>query len=276
MDRVDGSDEIYLIGCSRSVLDLTAADRERINRARCVLALNKFVYFRRIAGIMPTHVWFAEDHPPCPRILDDILADCRRNRLRNLTFILSRFYRFGLRQGGVRYAMAYVRRAIRRNRKAYWRLTHGPAGCHYEFVRRHDWMTGGSWAKSLDEPLYNLKTGFTSALNYLAIRYPGSTIQLVGTDFNTPGYFFEEEMRRLQLPWDDWSSAMQAEQGTHSAAIAYGGSTVFDGFPFIKEQLERSGIELTCNNPHSETVLQGLATYAPIGSTREVPGMIGI
>jgi hypothetical protein len=141
---------------------------------------------------------------------------------------------------------------------------HGPPGCRYEFVTRHDWLEGGRWATRIDEPLYSLRTAFTSALNYLAIRYPGSTIRLVGTDFNTPGYFFEEEMRRLRLPWDDWTAAMQSEHGTHSSAVTYGGSTVFDGFPYMREQLDQAGIQLTCNNPTSETVLRGLASYAPI------------
>jgi hypothetical protein len=269
MERTDGSDEIYLVGCSRSVLDLTQEERDRINRARCVLGLNKFIYFNKVAGIMPTHAWFTDDHPPSPRILKDIFTYCDRERLRQITFVLSTTYKGSLRVGAFRYNLARFRRRLRLRRRQNWFLLHGPAGCRYEFVTRHDWLEGGSWATSLDEPLYSYRTAFTSALNYLSIRYPGSTIQLVGTDLNTPGYFFEEEMRRQHLPWDDWSASIQAVHGTHSAAVVMDGSTVFDRFPDIKEQLDRAEIRLTCSNPTSEAVLRGLASYAPIVPTTE-------
>lgn len=266
MERTDSSGEIFLIGCSRSVLDLLPEERARINRARCVLGLNKFVYFRRIAGITPTHAWFADYHPPSPRILGDIFDACRRDGLRGLTFVLDACYEKRLRIGAIRYNAARVRRRLQLRLRRGWisPLMRAPSGCRYEFITRHDWLEGGRWATRIDEPLYSLRTAFTSALNYLAIRYPGSTISLVGTDFNTSGYFFEEEMRRMRLPWDDWTVAIQAERGIHSAAIEYGGSTVFDGFPYMKEQLGRAGVRLTCNNPTSETVLRGLASYAPI------------
>ncbi|MEW4571274.1 hypothetical protein AB1L88_25660 [Tautonia sp. JC769] len=268
MERTDGSGEIYLVGCSRSVLDLNQEERDRINRARCVVGLNKFVYFNKIAGIVPTHAWFTDDHPPSPRILKDIFTYCHREHLRRLTFVLSTGYERSLRVGALRYNLARVRRRLRLRRRKDWPLLHGPAGCRFEFVARHDWLEGGPWATSLDEPLYSFRTAFTSALNYLAIRYPGSTIRLVGTDFNTPGYFFEEEMRRQALPWDDWTAAMQIEHGTHSAAVTYDGATVFDKFPYIREQLDRAGVRLTCNNPDSEAVLRGLASFSPI-----VPGV---
>jgi hypothetical protein len=267
MVRRGGSEEVYLIGCSRSVLELTGAERDRINRARFVLGMNKFVYFHKIAGIVPTHAWFADIHPPSPRILEDIFAECRRDGLRGLTFILSPYYRSRLRVGPWRYHLARARRLARRRRGNYWDLMHAPAGSRFEYVRLHDWIEEGTWASRLDEPLYHLRTAFTAALNYMAIRFPGSTVRLVGADFNTPGYFFEEEMRRRRLPWDDWTSAMQAEQGKHTAAIEYNGRTVFDGFPYMKEQLDRAGVRLVCNNPTSETVLRGLASYEPI-----VPG----
>ncbi|WP_169981015.1 hypothetical protein [Tautonia rosea] len=266
MDRIDGSDEIYLIGCSRSVLDLTPAECARINRARCVMGLNKFIYFHKIANILPTHVWFTDYHPPSPRILGDIFAACRRDGLRGLTFVLDACYQKCLRVGVFRYHAARVRRRLRLRRSRNWPLMLAPASCRYEFVTRHDWLEGGCWATRIDEPLYSLRTAFTSALNYLAIQYPGSTIRLVGTDFNTRGYFFDEEMLRLALPWDDWTASMQSQHGTHSASIEYNGATVFDGFPYMREHLNQAGIRLTCNNPDSEPVVRGLASYAPIGS----------
>lgn len=266
MERANGSGsgDVYLIGCSRSVLDLTDEERARINRSRFVLGMNKFVYFHKIAGIVPTHVWFAEDHDPTPRILDDIFAYCRRERMRGLTFVLGSLFRRRVRAGALRYNLARVRRKLRWDRSRNWSLMHAPAGCSYEYVTRNDWMEGGRWATRLDEPMYHLRTAFTAALNYLAVRHPGGTIRLVGTDFNTGGYFFGDEMKRQGLAWDDWTTAVQAEQGKHTAAIEYGGRTVFDGFPYMKDQLDRAGIRLVCNNPTSETVLRGLATYAPI------------
>jgi hypothetical protein len=96
--------------------------------------------------------------------------------------------------------------------------------------------------------------------------FPGSHVRLVGTDFNSDGYFFQEHMDRYRGRWDDWTTAAQVEHGRHFAAIAHEGKTVFDAFPYMREQIDLAGIQLTCPNADSEVVRRGLAEFLPIGS----------
>jgi hypothetical protein len=255
------TDGIYLLGCGRSILDLSVAEREAIQRSRCVLALNKFILFHDVARITPTHVWFAEDHWPAPVVLRDIFAHCRRHRLKDLTFIVSPGIG-AFHESPVRYARARVGRALRRFRgKPHWESYLVPRNSRFESVTKNDWLTGGAWATSPGQPLFHLRTSFTCALNYLALNYPGAHIRLIGTDFNSDGYFFQEQMRRFQGRWDDWTTAAQKEHKRHFAAIEHEGKTVFDAFPYMREQLDRAGIRLSCPNPDSEIVRRGLAEH---------------
>ncbi|WP_158633554.1 hypothetical protein [Tautonia sociabilis] len=257
-------EDVFLLGCGRSVLDLSDADRAAISRSRCVLALNKFILFHDVARITPTHVWFTEDHWPGPRVLRDIFAHCRRNRLEGLTFIITPQPR-----------IFHDRRlTYTRARLGYtWRNALGrkmlepflpPPRSRLERVERHFWLDGGSWATEPGQPLFHLRTSFTCALNYLAVTHPGAHIHLIGTDFNSGGYFFEERMARFRGRWDDWTTSTQREQGRHFATIPHEGKTVFDAFPYMREQLDRAGVRVSCPNKESGVVRQGLADYEPI------------
>jgi hypothetical protein len=262
--RGQAEDDIYLLGCGRSILDLTEAERARIARSRCVLALNKFVLFHDVAKIRPTHVWFAEDHWPAPLVLGDIFAHCRRHRLEGLTFILSPGFG-GLHESPLSHARAAVGRVLRRAvGRRYWNSYLVPCGSRFEVVTKNFWLGGGEWATEPGQPLFHLRTSFTCALNYLAVNHPGSHIRLVGTDFNSDGYFFQDRMHRYQGRWDDWTTSIQKEHKQHFAAIEHEGKTVFDAFPYMREQLDRAGIRLSCPNPSSEVVRRQLAVHESI------------
>ena len=265
------ADEVFLLGSGRSVLDLDPEEVAYINRSRCVLALNKFVLYHDVIGIVPTHIWFTEIHHPGPAILRYIVRYCRRQGLEGLTFIV-------IRAGGTFYdsPLAYWKdRLIQGMRRLdTWQIHLLPPRSRVEVVRLHHWLRGGEWAASLDQPLFHLRTSFTCALNYLAVKYPGSTIKLVGTDFNTPGYFFDEQIGRHNLDFSDWTTRVQAEHRTHFAVVEHEGRTVIDAFPYMRRQLDLTRNRLLCPNPESEVVLRGLASYGPIipGRDRDLTG----
>jgi hypothetical protein len=259
-------DEVFLLGCSRSMLELTAEEVGYINRARCVLALNKFVLYHDVVGIVPTHVWFTEVHHPGPEILRHILRYCRRVGLDRITFVVLPRGTFQPRP------IAYWKDVLIRKARGLhtWQIYRIPRRSGVEFVTLNHYLEGGDWAVSLDQPLFHLRTSFTCALNYLAIQYPGTTIKLVGTDFNTHGYFFDEQISRHKIDFSDWTTPIQDEHKRHFAAVEHGGSTVFDAFPVIKENVHANNCRLVCNNPGSEVVRRGLASFEPIipGSSR--------
>ena len=260
--------EVFILGSGRSINDLTPEEVAHINRAEVSIALNKFAIFHEVAGIVPTHVWFTEYHWPVERVLNHIFRVCARDRLEGLTFVLVDGQQITYHPN----LLSHAKARLRRWRKGYddWSIALAPRrwrrrlGWRFEFVRRSHPLTGTDWASSLDEPLYNHRVSFSSVLNYVTIRYPGATARLVGVDFNSPGYFFQEELDRMKPDWDDWSTQVQAAHGKHMAAIPHMGGTLFDKFPFIREQLDRAGVRVTCPNPNSAAITEGLAEYEPI------------
>jgi len=261
---------VVLMGSGRSVADLRPEETAALQRADCIIGLNKYIFFYDIAGIRPTHVWFTEDHPPGPAILAEIFRFCRRNRLHGLTFILKRGV--GSLHSNFDLPRYWKRRLSKRlKRLDRWQVYRLPPGARVDLVRRHDWLEGGDWANSLDEKLFHLRTSFTCALNYVSVRYPGSLLRLVGTDFNSPGYFFEGHLDRIRVDATDWTTTAQRQAKTHFAAIEHQGTTVFDAFPYMKECLDKNGVRVVCANPESEVVRRGLAEFEPVLETRLEP-----
>lgn len=285
----DGREDVYLLGCGQSVLDLTTEEVECINRAPVRLALNKFVAFHKVAGIVPTHVWFTEDHNDTYRILQYIFDVCERDDLENLTFVMGRHtgqvFSWRARYWAERVRRSAYYRILRRLSPRrfpaipHWNMLMAPAagrlGWQFERVDRTNEVFGPMvWATSIEQPLFHHRTAFTAGLNYLSVKWPKATIRLVGTDFNGYGYFFDEEAQRRGIQWHDFTSSLQAERQAHFAtipdAIQERPGTVFDVFPFMRKSIENQGGSIACNNPASATIQHGLADYAPIPTASRV------
>lgn len=261
------NDEVYLLGCGRSMLDVSSVMVDRVNRAKCVIALNKYAAFYNVVGIVPTHIWFTEIHPPSHRVLGYIFKRCRRDKLHGLTFITSPRVRWYAHRTLWSYWRTRLLTTIRSKGPSHAWLV--PNDAEFEYITHTDWLEGGQWARSLDEPLYQYRTSFTSALNYIGIRYPDHTVRLLGTDFNSDGYFFDRELAELDVDWDDWSAPVQREQKCHSAITQEQGVPVTDKFLYVREQLEHAGVRLLCPNRDSVVVSKGLAEYEPMDVTQD-------
>jgi hypothetical protein len=272
--------DVILLGSGRSVLDLGPGQLAHLRGARCVLALNKYLAVHDLLGVVPTHVLFLDLHPPAPEVLVALFRVCARDGLRDVTFVLNERYRdllpgapgAGRRpraapRGGPAGPRAWLSRA---RSAARWvaalrrrRALRPPPGCPLEFVALTDWLDEHSaWARSLAEPLFHYRISLGTALNYLALRHPGSHVRLVGVDFNSPGYFFQEEMERRGHRWDDWTTA-RAGAG-HFALVEHAGGTFFDRLPYVLARLSEHGVRLTCASPTSEMVLRGGVAYEPV------------
>lgn len=276
-------EEVFLLGCGRSVLDLTPQEIAYVNRAPCRVALNKFTAFYNVVGIIPTHVWFTEYHDPSYKVLQYIFDVCAKDALQDLTFVMGhrtgRIFASKIRYHAERvYKHLYYRARRRISRRLFpkrepWNFFYVPRkaqrGWRYQFITHTPEIFGPLvWAQSLDEPLFHHRTAFTAGLNYLSVLYPTATIKLVGVDFNVHGYFFDEEMKRRGIHWSDYTSELQADRNQHFAAIPDSvpvrPGTVFDVFPFMRARVLERGGSITCSNRASATISQGLAEYEPV------------
>ena len=255
-------DEVFVLGTGQSIGLLSDEEREWINRSDFRLAINKFMAFYKLSGIVPTHAYFVDHIEGAAPFLQYIFDRCMEDGLGGLTFILSRKYADRvITVPSVLRAARLVLRALPVGDKTLFRA---PAGCRYEFVTREHYLAGCRWAASIKEPLFHFRGSLTSVLNYVAVKCPGRKIKLVGTDFNSPSYFFQEELDNLDLPWQDWTTPIVREKGLHISAIDHKGTTMFDKFDVLMGHLRASGNKLCCCNPDSLLVTKGLVEYAPV------------
>ena len=72
------------------------------------------------------------------------------------------------------------------------------------------------------------------------------------------------ELEKLNFAWQDWTTPITKKEKTHFSAIPYEGTTIFDKFDFIVENLKRSGNEIFSCNPNSLLVAKNLVKYNEI------------
>ena len=250
------SNEVFLIGCGKSIGFLSQEEIDHINRAAARIALNKFTAFAADCGINPTHVYFVDHQDDVSRLWIQHTFDvCRKERRQGLTFIIHRNLQWRLETSRVRHGLKRAKYFFEglKDRTVYL----GVPGCDYDFITHAGWREGGNWAQSLDEPLFHYRGSLSTALNYIAIRFPGSVIKMVGCDFTSDGYFFDDKMKQGSIPWQDWTTPMVQQGGRHFSAISYEGTTLFDKLPLIINCLRETGNTVYCCNENSLLVTEG-------------------
>jgi hypothetical protein len=269
-------DEVIVLGCGSSILELSDDDRSHINSCKYRIAINKFAAFHELAGIRPTHVFFIDSYDEsCKNWLQYIFSKAISDGLENLTFVVSKDIEKSLRRCTTEDAQflsdhGYFQEL--RSSPFGWRNVLDdsaatfliPQRCKIEFVSHADWLLGGAWARSLNEPLFHYRGGLTSLLNYIAICFPGKCVRLVGTDFYSGSPFFESQLQEIQFPWQDWTTRIAKRQDKHFSAIEHKGSTMFDRFPLVVDNLFRSGNVISCVNSKSLLVQHALVASVPL------------
>jgi hypothetical protein len=143
-----------------------------------------------------------------------------------------------------------------------------PPSCNYQYVTHTNWWKPEKdWATSLSQPLYHHRGSLTSAINYAAIVWPGRDILLVGTDFYSAEYFFEDSERYKKLQIPDWTHEIVRSAGKHFSAIEHQGTTMFDSFDFMNKKLKESGNHMYCANKKSLLVENGCVPFREIPSS---------
>jgi hypothetical protein len=241
-----------------------------------VIALNKFMAFYRQSGILPTHVFFLDFHDNSLNILDYIFNQCIKDNLEHLTFIVHKKIKHLTFKNKTQWYLIWLRRNTTNFKKIIlgeqpnnsssdflgkFKVYRIPKKADFLFTVYNNWLEGGEWSNDVSQSLYHYRGSLTSVLNYVAIIKPKCDIYLVGNDFNSKDYFFQNELKDLQVNTDDWTTPIINEHNRHFSAIEYEGKTIFDCLPFIKSQLQKSKCPLYCTNQDSLLVTKGDILY---------------
>ncbi len=265
-------DDVIILGSGLSISSLTPKEIEYINQCKTVIALNKFMAFYKLSGVLPTHVFFLDRHGNSLRFLKHILTVCRNDGLKNLTFIFHKkiehlTYKKSTELVKVWFAhnLLNTKKLLKRKKsEPLFKCLIGlfptfklPVSSSVQHLSTYGWLDGGEWAKNTNTKLYHYRGSLTSVLNYVSVIKPDRDIYLAGNDFNSSIYFFQKELNLLSLNSNDWTTPIIKKHNKHFSAIKYEGKTIFDKLPFIIQKLQESGNSLYCINPESLLVTKG-------------------
>lgn len=265
-------DDVIILGSGLSISKLTNNEINYINKCKTVIALNKFMIFYKKSKIIPTHVFFLDNHANNQWIIRYLLTICRKDKLKKLTFILNKSLKDKIFQNNIARVIKWLR--INKNvvvsflkslnlktflkdisKKHYLFL--GPKKSAFIYTTYNFWLEGGEWATNINQSLFHFRGSLTSVLNYVSITNPNQDIYLVGNDFNSGKYFFQKELDELDLKMSDWTTEITKKKDKHFSVIDYNGTTIYDKLPFILEQLHKNGNHIYNNNPNSLLVTKG-------------------
>ena len=268
--------DVIVLGSGCSILNLSQSEIDYINNCEVIVAINKFMAFYQKSKILPTHVYFVDAYDTSTvRFIQHIFDVCRHDKLENLNFILNQevlnFPLTGQRFCATKLAFYIKKKYLELEQSLHDILFHEekinsnlflvPQNCSFEFISHEHWLDGNQWSDTLKKPLFHYRGSLSTVLNYISIKYPNYPIKLVGVDFNSPSYFFQEELEKLNFAWQDWTTEITQEKKTHFSAIPYEGTTIFDKFDFMLAKLKETGNELYSCNSQSLLVEKGLTKY---------------
>ena len=272
-------DKTIVLGCGKSILSLTQDEIDHVNHCKIVIAMNKYMAFYKKMGIIPTHIYFVDNHENSRRFLEYIFDVCEKDNLNGLTFIVSKSLKSLLYFSRIKQTFLILKNSFRDlatsirlmrakhfflNRRHY---IHKPPHSSFQFISTTDWLHGGAWADSLQENLFHYRGSLTSVLNYCTIAAPNQDIFLLGNDFNGSEYFFEEELKNIPFDWTDWTTSTTKKENKHFSFIDYQGTKMQDYFPFILSELNKRNINLFCTNKDSLLVKECNVSYLKLKRT---------
>lgn len=289
-------DFIVVLGSGNSIKELSQSQLQILNRAKVRIAINKFGGFYELAGIKPTHIFFYDDYSKSSILfLKYIFGKLRENGLKGITFIVSEKYKGYLFNNKFMYfrktycllIMRYLTdnsiklgrliikpidiKLFNRFKKSvgldfenieFFRFGLLPKKSMIQYIEIQNWKTRGNfWANSLNQKLYHYRGSFTSVLNYISILYPNSNILLAGVDFNSPCYFFENELDKLKFETADWTTNISKKNKKHFSIIDFEGTKIDDELPFVINELKKTNNEMFSFSKNSYLVNEGFVKF---------------
>lgn len=246
------------------MLALSAAERLFL-QTQTTVAMNKYLLFWDIIGLWPTHFFLADIHYPALRVYEESVAIAAAHG-RPPRFLLDRQFRLRYSENTFR---RLLNRRFAREQLHRYGFTPNPAARPAEatyFRRTHGWDSPERWATSLREKLYFYRGSLSVLLNLLTILNLGKHIKLLGVDLGSPGSFYDDRLAERPYLMDDYLRLQQsgAVQQHMTAAEFKGMPGIQAKWPFIQRSVEAAGFRLSCCNPESLLVKEGLCPYAPV------------
>lgn len=260
------NNNIVVLGCGESILALTEEEIRFINKSKIVIAINKFAAFYDMVGIIPNYIYFHDELDNAFLIYKYILEKCYSNNLTNLTiFTNKRFKHISSKYFSYIYIpYLKIRSYLKWNilKKRTWnadqiyksqsiKILHKPLNSKFISVKLEEYDKGELWAKDLNEELFNYKGSLSSVLNICSIISPNTPIYLVGNDFNSSRYFFQDKLEKDFPEWKDYTTNITKQYNKHMSFIPTNGKTFIDAIPTIIKHLKETGNQLYCTNPKS-------------------------
>lgn len=184
----------YVIGSSRAVLDLTDAQRARLDSARWVFTCNDFLQHWRAGGFRPTFWLFGDNH-------NEHVCGCMRRQLEYIPTDPDLCARLRHVYVCVEEYPDLVTAAI---------LASGVPAQTYQ--RGQPWASEQQPARRLGDRIFHQGSTLTNLVNFAHLLNPGQPIYIYGNEYGGPwGHFWEPAPRLFvhQKDADFWQRVLR-------------------------------------------------------------------
>jgi hypothetical protein len=267
----------YILGGGPSLLTLTAEEKAYLNAHPQTLAMNKYLMYWEMVGVIPRLMMQVDFGSPISKIVASETLRVRGELAQPIIFYAHHTLKSFLfsPQNLREWVRALSRRLHFWQRNGYWI----PLRLNYDRVVYVDINPDSETfylAKTLEESLYHYRGSLTSAINLAAILFPTADIKLLGIDMNAYSAFYELDPMPVDLPrYHRYRSYEMKKQTLHdqqsrqsnvhvTTAIRDGKPGVQSVIPTIRAALQLQDRDLYCCNPESLLVTEGICPYAPI------------
>ena len=261
----------FIVGCGRSLLDLTSEEISYINDSEFVLTFNKYIIFSDLVGIIPTHFLLGDNGEKADLTLVQTADKCARH-FKEMKFILAKDYQpdtpqYANRQN--RILNSYPQSA--KISYSQYKLADQEALDYMArtavYIERYNWLKGGKWAQSLADKIFHFRGSLSGAINLAHIYHPAYDIKLVGVDLTEHAYFFQEVIESDPEKWGIFSRRRLPEDNRHETTVDFKGTHgIQTMFPYIIAQLDKTGSNLHCCNKSSYLVENDYVPYSAVMS----------
>ncbi len=278
------NNSLLIIGSGESLNLLSKNDIEKLNKIKVRVALNKTAYYLNKYGLTYTDVFFTDSFSYTSKY--HLRKLIKRNRKNNVNFIISNFWKNKIKYNKIEFYFDFIifylkfiklfifHNHFKNNRIIYtfkniWieRPILVKNTNRFIFVSHQQWnKTGNKWAKNIYEDLYHYRGSFSTLLNYVTIKYQDIIVFLIGVDFNSGNYFFQNRINKIKNKFvsEDWTSELTRKEDKHFSIIDFEGTKIDDELPFMIDRLKENHVEMFSLNDQSYLVLNDYVKYKSI------------
>ena len=230
-------DSVVIFGSGKILNKLTVDEKKLISESK-IIFMNKNLIFWNYIDLWPNY-YFLADTPLksnlAVKIFNDTLKTVKENEFDAPTFILEKFYKYGLPKN---------------------------LSCIYF---DYNMSKNLNWASNLNQVMFGHFGSLTTLLNLVDVLDLGKKVMLVGFDMNARDYFFESDKK-----FNDYTDkSFFADGKMHPNLEKINNINMFSYWKIISDNLNVKNIKLYCNNHKSMLVKENLVEYMSINKFYE-------